>query len=78
VHRNVDVVYGSGGTHTASCTINGLMPYQTTGMLQAATAHYLLGGHQKVSGFASACEAVGHDELFGQLQNFGLAEMVLN
>jgi hypothetical protein len=37
-----------------------------------------LGGHQFTSGFTSACEAVGHNEIFGQVQNFGLAEMVIS
>jgi hypothetical protein len=78
VHRNVDVVQGRGGNSTASCTIRSVMPYLATGVLQAATANFLLGGQQYTTGFTSACAAVGHDELFGQLCNFGLAEMELS
>lgn len=78
VHRNTDVVHGRGGNAAVSCTIRSVMPYQATGVLQAATANFLLGGHQNSAGFTSACAAVGHNELFGQVRNFGLAEMELS
>jgi hypothetical protein len=78
VHRNIDVVHGRGGNAAVSCEIRSVMPYQTTGLIQAATANFLLGGHQFTAGFTSACEAVGHNEIFGQVQNFGLAEMVMS
>jgi hypothetical protein len=77
VHRCTDVAYGRGGNKSVTCVIRSLMAYQTTGLLQAATANYLIGGHQLTSGFASACEAVGHNELFGQITNFGFATMEL-
>ena len=78
VHRNVDVVYGRGSTHSASCIIRSINPYQMTGILQAAVANYLMGGHQFASGAVSACQAVGYRELLGQLQNFGLAQVETN
>lgn len=78
VHRNVDVVYGRGSTHAASCTIRSVNPYQLTGILHAAVANYLIGGRQLASGFTSACQAVGYRELLGQIQNFGLAQVETN
>jgi hypothetical protein len=75
VHRNTDHVSGRGGNVTAQCTIHSFNPYQITGLVQAATANYLVGGHQRASGFCSACEAVGHRELLGQLRSFGFAEV---
>ena len=71
VHRCTDVAYGRGGNKSVTCVIRSMMAYQTTGLLQAATANYLISGHQLTSGFASACEAVGHNELYGQITNFG-------
>jgi uncharacterized protein YbjT (DUF2867 family) len=75
VHRNTDHVSGRGGNVTAQCTIDSFNPYQITGLVQAATANYLLNGHQRASGFCSACEAVGHRELLGQIRSFGFAEV---
>ena len=74
-HRNTDVVHGRAGNLSTTCTIRSYSPYVMTGVIQAATANYLLGGHQLTAGFASACQAVGHRELLGQLQNFGLCEI---
>jgi hypothetical protein len=51
------------------------MPYFLTGVAQAATANYLINGHQLTAGFSSACQAVGYRELLGQFQNFGLCEL---
>jgi uncharacterized protein YbjT (DUF2867 family) len=76
VHRNTDHVSGRGGNVTAQCTIRSFNPYQITGLVQAATAYYLVGGHQRASGFCSACDAVGHRELLGQLRSFGFAELI--
>ncbi|PKP72301.1 MAG: saccharopine dehydrogenase [Alphaproteobacteria bacterium HGW-Alphaproteobacteria-5] len=78
IHRCTDHVEGRGGNNTASCTIRSMNPYQLTGILQAATANFLIKGHQKTSGFASACQTVGHWELLGQLQNFGLVSIEVN
>jgi len=76
VHRNIDHVAGRGGNVTAHCTIRSFNPYQMTGLLQAVTASHLLGGRQLASGFCSACEAVGHRELLGQLRCFGYVDMI--
>ncbi|MGI9288307.1 MAG: saccharopine dehydrogenase family protein [Pseudomonadales bacterium] len=75
VHRNTDVVHGRGGNISTTCIIRSFAPYLMTGVLQAATANYLLNGHQKSAGFSSACTAVGYRELLGQLQNFGLCQL---
>lgn len=75
VHRNTDVVHGRGGNASTTCIIRSFAPYLMTGVLQAATANYLLNGHQESAGFSSACEAVGYRELLGQLQNFGLCQL---
>jgi hypothetical protein len=75
VHRSTDHVSGRGGNVTAQCTIHSFNPYQITGLVQAATANYLVGGRQRASGFCSACEAVGHRELLGQLRSFGYLEV---
>ncbi|MCC7414173.1 MAG: saccharopine dehydrogenase NADP-binding domain-containing protein [Gammaproteobacteria bacterium] len=71
VHRCVDHVAGRGGNRTASCTIRSFNPYQVTGAVQAAYANFLIGGLQRSAGFCSVCQAVGHREMLGQLQNFG-------
>jgi hypothetical protein len=75
VHRCVEHVEGRGGNRSASCTIRSFMPYLLTGVVQAATANFLVGGRQLASGFVSACQAVGHHEILGQLQNHGLVEV---
>lgn len=74
-HRCMDVVHGNGSFVTASCSIRTIAAYQTTGAVQVATANYLLGGQQKTAGFTSGCGAVGHEELFADLQNLGLCGM---
>ena len=76
VHRNTDHVSGRGSLGTASCTIRSMNPYQMTGVIQAAFANYLIGGYQRMAGFCSAVQAVGHREMLGQLQNFGYAAEV--
>ena len=78
IHRNIDAVYGRGSTHTAACVIRSVNPYQMTGIIQAATANYLMGGRQLTAGFTSACQAVGYRELLGQIQNFGLCQVETN
>ena len=75
VHRCVDWVQGRGGNTTASCAIYSFNPYQLTGIAQAATANFLINGHQLDAGFVSACQAVGYRELLGQFRNFGLCEV---
>lgn len=74
VHRCIDVIHGSGSFDSVTCEVRTSCGYLTTGALQAATANLLIGGGQKSSGFASACEAVGHNELYNQIRSFGLIE----
>jgi hypothetical protein len=78
IHRCTDVVEGRGGNNTSSCVIRSVMPYFTTGVLQAATANYLIGGRQLDAGFVSACGAVGYRELLGQMQDFGLCDVEIS
>lgn len=78
VHRNTDHVVGRGGNTLRQCTLYSLDSYQTPGILQAAVARLLIGGHQQASGFSSACAAVGHRETLGQLRNFGLVEVAID
>jgi hypothetical protein len=75
LHRNTDVVHGRAGNTSNTVIIRSFMPYLMTGVIQAATANYLINGQQLTSGFSSACQAVGYRELLGQLQNFGLCEV---
>lgn len=75
VHRCTEHVEGRGGNHAAACTIRSFTPYLLTGVVQAATVNFLIQGRQLTAGFASACQAVGHRELLGQLRNFGLVEV---
>jgi hypothetical protein len=74
-HRCVDFVYGRGTLKSTQCIIRSACGYKLTGAVQAATANFLINGQQKTSGFASACEAVGHNELFAQLESTGLIGM---
>lgn len=75
IHRNVDVVHGRGSTSSAHCIIRSVNPYQMTGVIQAAAASYLTGGRQHSAGFSSVCQAVGHREMLGQIQAFGLCQV---
>ena len=75
LHRNTDVVHGRGGNTQTTAIVRSFMPYLLTGVAQAATANYLINGHQLTAGFSSACQAVGYRELLGQFQNFGLCEL---
>lgn len=75
VHRCTEVVVGRGGNTSSSCTLRSFMPYFVTGVLQAATANFLIHGQQLDAGFTSACQAVGYRELLGQLQNHGLCSI---
>ena len=75
LHRNTDVVHGRGGNRSTTAIVRSFMPYLLTGVAQAATANYLINGHQMTAGFSSACQAVGYRELLGQFQNYGLCEL---
>ncbi len=69
---SVDSVYASGPLARKHVVIYGNQNYKQTGLLQAYFAHHLLQSAPKRYGFASGCQALGHRELLGVLQSFGL------
>ncbi len=72
VNTSLDSVYASGPLGRAHCVIHGNSNYKQTALMQAFTAYSLLQQPPKRVGFASACQAFGHRELFGVLRSFGL------
>lgn len=76
VNTSVDSVHASGPAGRAHCVIHGTCNYKQTGLLQAYAAYHLLQAPPKRYGFASGCQAFGHRELLGVLQNFGLVKKV--
>ena len=70
IHRSCDFATGTGSAGGRKVVIQSTMPYTQTGMIQAATANMLLSQAPAKVGFATACEAVGHRYLLGQLQAF--------
>ena len=71
VNISLDSVYASGPHGRVHCVIHGTCNYKQTGLLQAYAAYHLIHGEPRRTGFASACQAFGHRELLGVLQNFG-------
>lgn len=69
-NRSVDMAVGMGSAGGLRAVLQSTTPYTMTGIFQAATAAMLVKGGTKKSGFASACEAVGHEYLLAQLKNF--------
>ena len=72
INTSLDSVYASGPLGRAHCVIHGNCNYKQTALLQAFSAYSLLQQPPKRVGFASACQAFGHRELFGVLRSFGL------
>ena len=72
VNKSLDSVHASGPLGRAHCVIHGNSNYQQTGLLQAYAAYSLLQTPPKRVGFASGCQAFGHQELLGVLRSFGL------
>jgi hypothetical protein len=72
INTSLDSVYASGPLCRAHCVIHGNCNYKQTALLQAFAAYSLLQQPPRRSGFASACQAFGHRELFGVLRSFGL------
>ncbi|HEB26868.1 MAG TPA: saccharopine dehydrogenase [Porticoccus sp.] len=70
VNRTVDFVHGTGSGVHKTCVINTTVPYQLTGVVQAALASYLVKDEPLKTGFVSACQAVGYPYMLGALQNF--------
>ncbi len=70
VHRTVDYVHGIGSGVRKSCVIHTTVPYQLTGLVQAALAAYLISEEPKKAGFVSSCQAVGHEYMLGAIKKF--------
>ena len=71
---SVDSVWASGPLARKHVVIYGNQNYKQTGLLQAYFAYHLLQTEPKKYGFASGCQALGHRELLGVLQSFGLVQ----
>lgn len=72
LNTSIDSVWASGPLGRAHCAIHGNQNYKQTGLLQAWAAMSLTQQPPARVGFASACQAFGHQQLLGVLQNFGL------
>jgi len=70
VHRCTDFVHGIGSGARRTCVIHSTVPYQLTGLVQAALAVYLLGEKPRRAGFVSACQAAGHEYMLGSIRKF--------
>jgi short subunit dehydrogenase-like uncharacterized protein len=75
VHRSVDWCAGRGNNITARAVIHGTSGYQITGLVQAYIAMRLLGNTCHGVGFRSPAQVVGHRELLGALESYGLARL---
>jgi len=71
IHRTLDSVIGRGPNKLVHCVIHGNATYLQTGAIQAFAARQLIVAGPRKAGFASACQAFGHQELLGMLQGFG-------
>src|SRR5690348_11179876 len=72
LNKSLDSVHASGPLGRAHCVIHGNQNYKQTGALQAYGAYALLQQPPRRAGFASGCQAFGHQELLGVLRGFGL------
>lgn len=70
VHRATDFVHGIGSGTRKTCAIHSTVPYQSTGLFQAAMAAYLLDAEPMKTGFVSACQAAGHEYMLGAWEKF--------
>ena len=70
VHRSTDFVHGIGSGVRKTCVIHTTVPYQLTGLVQAALAVYLLGEAPRKAGFVSACQASSHEYMLGAIKKF--------
>jgi short subunit dehydrogenase-like uncharacterized protein len=75
VNRSVDWCAGRGNAVTARAVIHGTSGYLITGLVQAYIAMRLLGGTYNGAGFRSPAALVGHRELLGALEAYGLARL---
>lgn len=74
INISVDSVHASGPLGRVHTVLYGNCNYKQTGLLNAYAAAQLLEGGNKKVGFASACQAFGHNELLGVLKSFGLVQ----
>jgi len=77
-HRCVDFALGRGTAGTRQCVIRSGPGYLQTGVHQAAMAHKLINEGPDKVGFASPCEAAGHEYLLGALKNFLPVDVEIN
>ena len=70
VHRSTDFVHGIGSGVRRTCVIHTTVPYQLTGLVQAALAVYLLDEEPRKAGFVSSCQAAGHEYMLGAIKKF--------
>ncbi|KVA00317.1 hypothetical protein WI40_09485 [Burkholderia ubonensis] len=75
VHRSIDWCIGRGNNVTARTVIHGTSGYQITGLLQAYAAMRLIGNTFSGVGFRSPAQLLGHRELMGALEAYGLARV---
>lgn len=74
INKSVDSVHAQGPLGRAHCVIYGNCNYKQTGLLQAFVAQSLLQQAPRRAGFASGCQAFGHQTLLGALRSFGLVQ----
>jgi len=72
INISIDSVHASGPLARSHCVIYGNCNYKQTGLLQAFVARSLSQQAPRRTGFGSACQAIGHRELFAVLKAFGL------
>lgn len=72
INTSIDSVHASGPLGRVHVAIHGNQNYKQTGLMQAFAAYSLLQQAPRRIGFASGCQAFGHETLLGTLRNFGL------
>ena len=77
IQKSCDMATSCGSAGGKRVVIQSTGPYTQTGMIQAATANMLISSGTKKVGFATACEAVGHRYLLGQLKSFFPMKMTI-
>ncbi|MFE9322480.1 saccharopine dehydrogenase family protein [Nocardia sp. NPDC052278] len=75
VNRSVDWCSGRGNTVAARAVIHSTSGYLITGLVQAYIAMRLVGDTYHGTGFRSPAALVGHRELLGALEAYGLARL---
>lgn len=70
VHRTTDFVHGIGTGVRRTCVIHTSVPYQLTGVFQAALTAYLLDSEPLKTGFVSGCQAASHNYMLGAMKKF--------